>query len=276
MENFESNMPWVNFYLLNELYAISASYVKEMLAMPKVVKIPRTPEYIRGIINLRGRNFPVIDLRTLLGMKSFVGETNELVKLLEHREQDHKNWISELELSVKEHREFKLTTDPHKCTFGKWYDNFKTDNRVLNSLLKKFNNPHNIIHSIALKVEELVDKKKFDAAFDIINQTRDGELGEMIKLFNEFRTLLLESSREIALVLEWEEKAMVISVDSVARVEKLNKSNIEELSGSVSNVDNQFISGVGKHENANELVQLLDVEKLISHEFERISENIIV
>jgi len=267
MEKFENNMPWVNFYLLNELYAISASNVREMLAMPRVVSIPKTPDYIRGVINLRGKNYPVLDLRKRMGMKSLVDETSDLIELLEHREEDHKNWIAELESSVEEHCDFKLTTNPHKCAFGKWYDSFKTDNRVLKSILKKFNNPHNTIHSIAIDVKELVKQKDFDGAFDVINKTRNGELAEMIKLFNEVRTNLRESSREIALVLEWQDKTMVVSVDSVATVDKMDESNVEEMSEAVSTEDNQYLIGIGKRGKDELLVQLLDVEKLISHEF---------
>lgn len=224
--------------------------------------------YIKGVINLRGQVFPVIDLRLKMGMTSLVDEAEDLIALLDQREQDHKNWIAELESSVRERQEFKLATDPHKCAFGKWYDNFTTDNRTLASCLTKFDAPHKKIHAIAINVKEMEENEDFDSAYGIINRTKEGELAEMIKLFSEARSLFRESNREIALVLEWEDKTMAVGVDLVETVEKLSESNIEEMPEAVSTLDNACVAGIGNRGNDSELVQLLDVGKLIGPEKE--------
>ncbi len=268
MSEISTDMPWVIFHLQDEQFAVSANHVREMVAMPKVVSVPQAPHYIKGVINLRGQVIPVIDLRLRMGMTSLVDEAEDLIAILDQREQDHKNWIAELESSVRERREFKLATDPHKCAFGKWYDNFQTDNRILASCLTKFDAPHQKIHAIAIEVKGLEENEDFDPAYELINRTREGELAEMIKLFSETRSLLRESNREIALVLEWKEKTMAVGVDSVETVEKLSESNIEEIPGAVSTLDNACVAGIGKRGKDNELVQLLDVGKLIGQEKE--------
>ncbi len=268
MSEISTDMPWMIFHLQDEQFAVSASHVREMVAMPKVVTVPQAPHYIRGVINLRGQVIPVIDLRLRMGMASLVDEGDDLVALLDQREQDHKNWIAALESSVRERREFKLATDPHKCSFGKWYDNFKTDNRILAGSLTKFDAPHQKIHAIAIKVKGMAEKEDFDSAYEIINRAREGELAEMIRLFSEARDILIESIREIVLVLEWNEKTMAIGVDSVEAVEKLSESNIEEMPEMISTLDNECIAGIGKRGKDNELVQLLDVGKLIGQEKE--------
>jgi chemotaxis signal transduction protein len=239
-----------------------------MVAMPKVVSVPQAPNYVKGVINLRGQVIPVVDLRLKMGMTSLADESKDLVQLLNQREQDHKNWIAELESSVRERREFKLATDPHKCAFGKWYDNFKTDNRILASCLAKFDAPHQKIHGIAVKVKKQEEKEDFDSAYEIINQTKDGELAEMIRLFSEARSLLSESNREIALVLEWKDRTMAVGVDSVETVEKLSKSNIDGVPEMASTLNNECLAGIGKRGEDNELVQLLDVGILIGQETE--------
>jgi purine-binding chemotaxis protein CheW len=266
MGTFSTDMPWVIFHLLDEQFAVSANHVREMVAMPKVVPVPQTPDYIRGVINLRDQVIPVMDLRLRMGMTSLVDETEDLIQLLDQREQDHKNWIAELESSVREQREFKLATDPHKCAFGKWYDIFKTENRILAGCLRKFDAPHQKIHAIAVNVKGMEEKEDFDSAYEIINRTKEGELAEMIRLFSEARSLLRESNREIALVLEWKEKTMAIGVDSVEAVEKFSESNIEDMPEVTSILDNECIAGVGKRGQDNELVQLLDVGKIIGQE----------
>ena len=266
MKELSSELPWVIFHLLDEQYAVSANYVREMVAMPKVIHVPQTPDHIRGVINLRGRVLPVMDLRLKLGMSSMLKDTDELVELLEQREQDHLNWIAELESSVQERREFKLATDHRKCAFGKWFDNFETDDRILSTCLKKFDAPHQKIHSIAVEVKELEGQEDFDGAYAIINQTKENELAEMIRLFAESRDLLRHSKREIALVLDWQDKGMVISVDSVETVEKISESTVDALPETFSTKDNECITGIGRRSKNNELVQLLEVGNLIGNE----------
>ena len=80
------------------------------------------PPEIRGVINLRGKVMQLIDLRVKLGLPSAKAEFDELIQLLHDREQDHHNWLTELEACVRERRPFKMAKDPHACKFGLWYD----------------------------------------------------------------------------------------------------------------------------------------------------------
>jgi purine-binding chemotaxis protein CheW len=239
-----------------------------MVVIPKIVSVPQMPDYIRGVVNLRGKVMPVIDLRSRLGMTSLLDEIEDLIDLLNQREQDHKNWLAELESSVRERREFKLATDPHKCAFGRWYDNFTTNNRILAICLKKFDEPHKRIHAIAIEVKKLEETGDFDSAYSIIEHTRQGDLAEMVKLFSEARDLLRESHREIAMVLEWGEKTMAVAVDSIETVEKLSKSNIEEMPVTICTLDNECVVGIGKRDKDDELVQILDISRFIDQENE--------
>lgn len=62
---------YLTFVMREEQYAIPVTRIREVLVVPKITKIPRMPDYMRGIINLRGTVVPVIDLRKKFGM----GET---------------------------------------------------------------------------------------------------------------------------------------------------------------------------------------------------------
>ena len=59
---------YVIFALDNEMYALGIDAVQEILKPRGVTEIPRTPEHLTGVINLRGRIVPIIDLRLRLGM----------------------------------------------------------------------------------------------------------------------------------------------------------------------------------------------------------------
>jgi purine-binding chemotaxis protein CheW len=54
---------YLTFKLADEEYGLEILKVQEIIQMQAVTRIPRTPDYVRGVINLRGKVIPVIDLR---------------------------------------------------------------------------------------------------------------------------------------------------------------------------------------------------------------------
>lgn len=59
---------YLTFTLDGERYAVEIAKVREVLELTAVNKVPRTPAFMRGVINLRGNIVPVIDLRLKLGL----------------------------------------------------------------------------------------------------------------------------------------------------------------------------------------------------------------
>lgn len=72
MDDDEGNTQ-ANKYLLfdigDEVYGIGIVNVTEIIEMQKITEVPDMPEYIKGVINLRGRVIPVMDLRLRFGME---------------------------------------------------------------------------------------------------------------------------------------------------------------------------------------------------------------
>mgnify|MGYP006434630425 CR=1 FL=1 len=66
---------YLTFTLADEQYAVQVYDVKEVLEYTTVTRVPRTQEFMRGVINLRGSVVPVIDLRLKFGM----GETEKTI-----------------------------------------------------------------------------------------------------------------------------------------------------------------------------------------------------
>ena len=54
---------YLTFELEGEVYGLEILKVQEIIGMMNVTRVPRTPEFMRGVINLRGKVIPVIDLR---------------------------------------------------------------------------------------------------------------------------------------------------------------------------------------------------------------------
>lgn len=59
---------YLSFKIGNEEFAIHVDYVLSILEVQQITKIPKAPEYLKGIINLRGKVLPVIDTRVKLNM----------------------------------------------------------------------------------------------------------------------------------------------------------------------------------------------------------------
>lgn len=56
------------FYLEREEYGVDVRLVQEIIRVSEITQVPRAPEFIRGVINLRGRIIPVVDLKRKLGL----------------------------------------------------------------------------------------------------------------------------------------------------------------------------------------------------------------
>lgn len=59
---------YLTFTLGREEYGIGILKIKEIIGMMPITPVPQTPEYVKGVINLRGKVIPVIDLRLRFGM----------------------------------------------------------------------------------------------------------------------------------------------------------------------------------------------------------------
>lgn len=61
---------FLSFTLDSENYCLDILKVKELMGMTSITPLPRTPHFIRGVINLRGQIIPIIDLRLKFGLSA--------------------------------------------------------------------------------------------------------------------------------------------------------------------------------------------------------------
>lgn len=64
----DTDQQTVVFRLANESYGIEIFRVNEIIRLPEITPIPRTDSHIKGLVNLRGKTIPVVDLRTRFAM----------------------------------------------------------------------------------------------------------------------------------------------------------------------------------------------------------------
>jgi purine-binding chemotaxis protein CheW len=73
--NTATSEQYVTFSLGEELFGVEVTRTREILSITPVTKVPQTPEYQLGVINLRGQVVPVVDMRLKLGLPA--GEETE-------------------------------------------------------------------------------------------------------------------------------------------------------------------------------------------------------
>lgn len=80
---------YLSFILDDEEYCIDILKIKEIMGMTEITKIPQTPQFIKGVINLRGQIIPIIDLRLKfeINAKDYTERTCIVVVEIPYKEQ---------------------------------------------------------------------------------------------------------------------------------------------------------------------------------------------
>ena len=93
---------YLTFKLAEETFALDVAKVREILELTGITKVPRTPEFMRGVINLRGSVVPVIDLRLKFGMPTTEQTVNTCIIVVEVQLADEIIILGALADSVQE------------------------------------------------------------------------------------------------------------------------------------------------------------------------------
>jgi purine-binding chemotaxis protein CheW len=73
---------FLTFRLGDELFAASVTKVIEILEIPKITRVPRSPEFIRGVVNLRGNVLSVVDSRIKFGLPAVDDTINTCIVVI--------------------------------------------------------------------------------------------------------------------------------------------------------------------------------------------------
>ena len=93
---------YLSFRLGDEFFAIRVERVFEILEVPRITKVPRTPTYMRGVINLRGNVLPVIDTAAKFGMPHVADTVDTCIMVLNIRMENEEVTLGAVVDSVQE------------------------------------------------------------------------------------------------------------------------------------------------------------------------------
>lgn len=81
----------MTFKLADELYGVEILKVQELLQIPDITRVPRTREFVSGVVNLRGKVHAVIDLRLKMGMEKAELTEQNVVIIVQHTDGETEN-----------------------------------------------------------------------------------------------------------------------------------------------------------------------------------------
>jgi len=102
LAEISETVQYLAFKLDEEIFALDVAKVREILEITTITKVPQTPDFMRGVINLRGSVVPVIDMRLKFGMSSTEHTVNTCIIVVEVQMEDETVILGALADSVQE------------------------------------------------------------------------------------------------------------------------------------------------------------------------------
>ncbi len=93
---------YLSFKLGEEIFAVDVAKVREILDVIAITKVPQTPDFMRGVINLRGSVVPVMDMRLKFGMPPTERTVNTCIIVMEVTQDGEAMVLGSLADSVQE------------------------------------------------------------------------------------------------------------------------------------------------------------------------------
>lgn len=259
--------PWLLFRLQNTYFAINSRRVTSIMIYPEdITQIPESPDFVRGLIMLRGSIVRLLDLRLLLSMESTDAQLQNISYMLDARKQDHLNWVAELERCVECGEDFCLATDPHKCAFGQWYDAYQSDQPQVMHHLRKIEEPHRRLHETALLWDKLVREEGEQAKelfAEALDELKNQIAPKMDMLLEETKKLFQDNIREMVIVIEENDRRLGLIVDQVLSVETLSTEELDD-SGVNFFHDLTYVKGICKSKSVEGNILVLNDDELLT------------
>lgn len=254
------------FAVNKQLLALPHQKIISVLDNPASTLMPGMSAHARGVMDFMGEPVTYFDFRKIIGVPSIQQEIDELHDMLLVRKQDHLNWISKLKDSVNHGAEITVQTNPHLCAFGKWYDNFHTENTTLARYLREFDRPHQKIHAIGVHAQEFIAMGNKAAALNLIHETEKKELAEMLHLFDRAKEEFQRANSQYAIVTHTGDRQKVAFAVDEPKFFGLLDEIAYPLPKMVDAQGSSFVDACGflRADGANDEVLIVDLEKLIN------------
>lgn len=151
----------LTFKLGEEIFAVDIMSVREVLDFTKITKVPQTPEFMRGVINLRGNVVPVIDLKLKFGLEKTVQTITTCIIIVEVMIDGEATVLGALADSVQEVVEFEGSQIEDAPKIGT-----RLNTEFINGMAKK-----NDDFVIILNIDKVFSAEEINALSKVTSET---------------------------------------------------------------------------------------------------------
>ncbi|MGA1995628.1 MAG: chemotaxis protein CheW [Bryobacteraceae bacterium] len=249
----------VTFRIAKEEFAFHMEHVREILRVQTPNQVPDVPEYVLGVLTVRGQILPVIDLRRLLQQRSLADELADNCRPLR---EEYERWIDQTEKVFAASSHQKVDSSVME-RLRKWLAETNSSSQLLMEALAKARGLNEKVVKqlqVRTKHEEHGDRDAARACGeDVLSGSR--ETVAAIRKFEEQIAQNIQEDQRI-IVVDAEGFVLGLVVDHVHEVLNVPK-NLMEPPPRITSSGGMELSGVAKLEDGARLIMLLDVASLM-------------
>ena len=219
---------FITFKAGQALFALAVDRIQYITSANSITvhEAPNQQNQMQNVFDFAGKPTLLYSFSKIIGGQSQSEIVADLNALLAQREQDHIGWINALEHSILTGEPFTKATDPHKCAFGLWYDNYKPDDDELASIMARFDAPHKRIHSLAEKLLALAKNETgVKEAIALLQQERISTLKELMHIFNLARSRLDDILKPVVIIIDCGNESFAIKLDNIGDIKEFDSSH---------------------------------------------------
>jgi len=249
----------VTFRIAKEEFSFSMEHVREILRVQTPSQVPDVPDYVLGVLTVRGQILPVIDLRRLLQQRSFAEEIADSCRPVR---EEYERWINQTGkvFASNAHSKVNSSVTTH---LRKWIAETNSSSQSLMEDLAKARALNEKV------IKQLQDRTKYEECGDGDAAHACGE--EVLSAGLEAVAVLCRFEQEIAQNIHEDQRIIVVDsggfvlglvVDHVHEVLNVPK-NLIEPPPLITSSGGMELSGVAKLEDGSRLIMVLDVANLM-------------
>ena len=249
----------VTFRIAKEEFAFHMEHVREILRVQTPNQVPDVPDYVLGVLTVRGQILPVIDLRRLLQQSSLADEVAGRCRPLR---EEYERWIDQTEKQLASGSQSKLDSAVTEH-FRKWIGETNSSSQVLTEALAKARGANQkVIKQIQLRTKsEECDDRDGTRACDLEILSGAREAVAALHSFEEQIAKNIQEDQRI-IIVDAEGSVLGLVVDHVHEVLNVPK-NLIEPPPHITSSGGIELSGVAKLNDGSRLIMCLDVANLM-------------
>ena len=249
----------VTFRIAKEEFAFHMEHVREILRVETPNQVPDVPEYVLGVLTVRGQILPVVDLRRLLQQRSLADEFADSCRPLR---EEYERWLDQIEKGFAGASQSKVDASVTE-RLRKWLAETNSSSQLLMEALAKVRGLNEKVVKqlqVRTKHEESGDQ---DSARACAEEALSGgrEAAAALRKFEEQIAQNIQEDQRI-IVVDADGFVLGLVVDHVHEVLNVPR-NLMEPPPRITSSGGMELSGVAKLDDGARLIMLLDVASLM-------------